>query len=96
MERLEHGREYGSGGKRSENVWECQETGLKILLIQRRSAIMAKIKNTTKVKSQHVSKNRRALIPNESNNYLLIQIILLENLVNEISHKENIYINDKI
>ena len=32
----------------------------------------------------------------EPNIYSLIPIILLENLVNEISHKENIYINDKI
>ena len=37
-----------------------------------------------------------ALIPNEPNIYSLIQIILPENSVNEISHKENIYINDKI
>ena len=37
-----------------------------------------------------------ALIPNEPNIYSLIQIILPENLVNEISHKANIYINDKI
>ena len=37
-----------------------------------------------------------ALIPNEPNIYSLIEIILPENLVNEISHKENIYINDKI
>ena len=36
------------------------------------------------------------LIPNEPNIYSLIQIILPENLVNEISHKANIYINDKI
>ena len=32
----------------------------------------------------------------EPNIYSLIQIILLENLVNEISHKANTYINDKI
>ena len=38
----------------------------------------------------------KALIPNEPNIYLLIQIILPENLVNEISHKANTYINDKI
>ena len=37
-----------------------------------------------------------ALIPNEPNIYSLIQIILPENLVNEIIHKPNIYINDKI
>ena len=37
-----------------------------------------------------------ALIPSEPNIYSLIQIILPKNLVNEISHKENIYINDKI
>ena len=32
----------------------------------------------------------------EPNIYSLIQIILPENLVNEINHKANIYINDKI
>ena len=37
-----------------------------------------------------------ALIPNERNIYSLIQIILSDNLVNEIIHKENTYINDKI
>ena len=37
-----------------------------------------------------------AMIPLEANTYQLIQIILPENLENEISHKANTYINDKI
>ena len=43
---------------------------------------------------RHELHNR--FIQNEPNIYSLIEIILKENLVNEINHKENIYINNKI
>ena len=71
--------------------WPKAKTG-QIPSVQRNSKI-TRIKSKILAKSQNEHKLEKglALIPNELNIYSLIQIILLENLVNEISHKAYIY-----